>query len=208
MKKLNVLALTGAMVAAMSVSALAATSFSVPVVLDPAEADGNSKLVQWNISDFANDNNASIKSVKISYTVEGITDFETDEGWIGGGFGIGYNVSADKDTGWVQPKDPSFTDDARVVRDGDNFVATIDFSTADNYAATTDYSNAEGILQLGCWWTCGDNAYKMNVTGFEVTYDESAPAPADATGDVAPIAFLAAIVAIAGVAMVASKKRA
>lgn len=69
--------------------------------------------------------------------------------------------------------------------------------TADQVSArivSADYVPAEG----------GSKTVKDATITFKVVGTESA----DASGDVAPVAYLAAIVAVAGLAMVASKKRA
>ena len=65
----------------------------------------------------------------------------------------------------------------------------------------TENENGTKTFELQCWWISPDAGYKVTVNKVKAE-------PAPATGDVAPVVYLAAIAAIAGIAMVASKKRA
>ncbi len=209
MKKFRTLALAGAMTAAMVCSAVA-DPVSINdvkkdgvVVLDGTEATAP-KMYQFNIGDFSDGTNGAISKITITGKGTGWADAD----WVGGGGGVGFNRT-DEDGTWIQV---DFNLDGGVWKNdtgvtgtvnGDDFTVVLNFE--EMYAAKgvepgTNWADGQ-FIQLGWWWGTNDT---ISISDIKV---ETIPS-ADATGDVAPIAFLAAIVAIAGIAMVASKKRA
>ena len=184
MKKLNVLALTGAMVAAMSMTAFADGLMS---------KTGNAESATKYTVDFSGLTEEQVASItKIT------ADVTLDSDYVNGA--IGGNV----DGAWAAPQ---------VELSGSGqFV----WEPAGSLVAKDDAGNLAPYAEVQFWWVNninGDESTPGTATLTAVTfYDKDgnvvSAGAGEATADVAPVAYLAAIVAIAGVAMVASKKRA
>jgi len=101
-----------------------------------------------------------------------------------GGGGMGFNTVATGD--WANCNE--FSNEAETM--------TYKINVADIKA---DEETGKQTFQVQCWWV-GETPFTAQLT---LVGGEAAP-----SGDVAPVAYLAAIVAVAGIAMVASKKRA
>jgi len=204
MKKLNVLALTGAMVATMSVSAFAGNVQST-VSDEAAKVDGGAFSYDLVAAGYVP---TSVKSITFTFTID-------DSDGFGGGLMMNGKVS-----GWVQDDDHASWANAvledktsNVVAEGADGTYTMTLKldgsqsekfNASAFGAASDLDNpddyyAQVVIQQ--WWGADATITGVSVDGDKVDSGE-------ATGDVAPVAYLAAIVAIAGVAMVASKKRA
>ena len=177
MKKLNVLALAGAMVAAMSMTAFADGLMS---------KTGNAESATKYTVDFSGLTEEQVASItKIT------ADVTLDSDYVNGA--IGGNV----DGAWAAPQ-------AELTGSGQFVWEPAGSLVAKEYA------------EVQFWWVNninGDESTPGTATLTAVTfYDKDGnvvtAGAGEATADVAPVAYLAAIVAIAGVAMVASKKRA
>ncbi len=176
MKKLNVLALTGAMVAAMSMTAFA----------DDTE-----------VIEFAAGTECPAKNVIDVTGYDSVTfAFDFTDSW--GGGGVGYNSVKDSTGGEIPAPFEKATDTWIQAKYGNEELPenlTIDC------ADIMENENGTKTFELQCWWISPDAGYKVTVNKVKAE-------PAPATGDVAPVVYLAAIAAVAGIAMVASKKRA
>ncbi|MBQ2082622.1 MAG: hypothetical protein II468_03180 [Lachnospiraceae bacterium] len=185
MKKLNVLALTGAMVAAMSVSAFAGT------VNYNGFSDSDSYGEFINPGKYVDD---MTKVATVEMTFDSIPELNGC-----------YEVSANSDSwGW-----DAVNLDTKGVVSGATIIAPCTFDAGDagddgkGFAKVQAQYWADGTITL--------QQLVMKDASGAVLYDSAAgsgevtPEP---TGDVSPVVYLAAIVAIAGIAMVASKKRA
>jgi hypothetical protein len=135
---------------------------------------------------------ASIASAEFSFTVS--SDFLN-----GGG---GYNANG---TDWTQPDGFQFSGDGEVLGSGNTYVMPVS-----NYALGEDGSDS---LQIQMWWlNVGTDGSDATATLDSVVLKDAdgnvllTVGAASGTGDVAPVAYLAAVVALAGAALVASKK--
>lgn len=201
MKKFTTLALATAMTAAMTCSAFAAD----PLLSGSVSGDSARPTEEVYVVDttsLTDEQRASIASAEFSFTVS--SNFLN-----GGG---GYNTNG---TDWTQPAGYEFkaAEDDGSLGSGNVYTMPIE-----NYALGEDGSDS---LQVQMWWL------NINPDGSDATATLDSvvlkdadgnvllsvgdvatpdPEPSIPAGDTAPVAYLAAVVALAGVALVASKK--
>ncbi|MBQ3968572.1 MAG: hypothetical protein II688_07785 [Lachnospiraceae bacterium] len=197
-KKIALAGLAGTMV--MSVAAFAEGGQPIKEVSYNITATGGDAAYTMQFSDWSS-YTFTVKEGTADYAV----DFEADEE--AGFTNLGYIMSA--------------TDPANVkIEDG--ITVVVNTITVNGY----QFDLSSNVLQSGknddggerngelnIWW--GDNGADIASVDGKATIKFSSSAlelivaeESTATADVAPIAYLAALVAVAGIAMVASKKRA
>jgi hypothetical protein len=201
MKKFTTLALATAMTAAMACTAFAGNSIQSTSSIGTANDDGSFTV------DFVA---AGIDAT----TVTGVTLTLTVDDSDGFGGGIMFNGTA---CGWDQSEDYYWGDaDAAkalvATSTGNAGEYTVTFAVPDGEFGDMTAEDAYAQICVQQWW--GNDVTITNVSvetsgSSDAGADDGAGAGADAgaaAGDVAPVAYLAAVVALAGVALVASKK--
>ncbi len=196
MKKFTTLALATAMTAAMACTAFGADPLRTGTVSGES-ANPNVDPYIVDTTSLTDEQRSSIAVAEFTFTVS--SDFLN-----GGG---GYNANG---TDWTQDAGYEFkTDDASAVG------TQVYSMPIENYALGEDGTDS---LQVQMWWlnvnpdgsdataTLDSVVLKDADGNVLLSYGAAAESDANDTGDVAPVAYLAAVVALAGVALVASKK--
>ncbi|MGN0597946.1 MAG: hypothetical protein ACI4J1_11540 [Ruminiclostridium sp.] len=136
---------------AMVFSASALVTKVDPITLD--SASDTDKMVQYDLAAFG------VEKID-TFTIVGQVSVG-DDGWCGGGGGVGFDAVA----GWTQ---------IDFALDGEN--VTLDSATGDvtvvlDFAAldvdtTLDFAKEGGLLQIGWWWGSGDGT--LQITDIQV----------------------------------------
>lgn len=224
-KKIALAALAGTMV--MSVSAMADDQSAFLMFTDSNWAWGN-----WNPAEAGVDavvtgsgtytvsvtkDSLTAGGVEVTGDATGATVFCVDMNGYADTLGITKDDATDDNAAWDSAADKMAyakskgvtVKDVKIIVDGADYKTLADGEFL--YGDLEDKGNLRIEIrnQYGTLTTGYEDLTVTDSIAVQFTLDiAEAEAPSEATGDVAPIAYLAALVAVAGIALVASKKRA
>lgn len=224
-KKIALAALAGTMV--MSVSAMADDQSAFLMFTDSAWAWGNWNPAEAGVDAVVTGSGTYTVSVtkdslttagkEVTGDATGATVFCVDMNGYADTLGISKDDATDDNAAWDSSADKMAyakskgvtVKDVKIIVDGADYKTLADGEFL--YGDIEDKGNLRIEIknQYGTLTTGYDDLKVTDSIAVQFTLDiAEVEAPSEPAGDVAPIAYLAALVAVAGIALVASKKRA